>query len=232
MNKGLDITGKKFNKLIAIRYLDNKGNQNQARWLFKCECGNERIANKFYVTHGSIKNCGCFDFRSVPKKHSEETIEKMRISKWGKNNPNYKYGKIGMVGLHSFVKRRLLKPELCDMCHKVPPYDLANKGIYDRNIENWEWLCRRCHMLSDGRMINNLNRSGKKAKIRTQEEIEIRKQYWREYNRKYSIEYEKINADKIKKRKAEYRKNNLQLLRDQSKKSYYKRKEEKRLERL
>jgi len=35
---------------------------------------------------------------------------------------------------------------------EVPPHDLANKGTYDRKLKNWEWLCRKCHMIKDGRM--------------------------------------------------------------------------------
>jgi len=36
--------------------------------------------------------------------------------------------------------------------------DLANKGIYDRNPDNWEWLCRKCHMTKDGRVNMNKGR--------------------------------------------------------------------------
>lgn len=46
------------------------------------------------------------------------------------------------------------KPDLCPKCHIRPAIDLANKGIYDRNLSNWEWLCRKCHMESDGRLDN------------------------------------------------------------------------------
>ena len=42
-------------------------------------------------------------------------------------------------------------------------YDLANKGIYNRNFDNWEWLCRKCHMLSDGRLENLINANKNKV---------------------------------------------------------------------
>lgn len=34
-----------------------------------------------------------------------------------------------------------------------PTYDLANiTGNYTRDFSNWKYLCRKCHMKSDGRM--------------------------------------------------------------------------------
>lgn len=72
----------------------------------------------------------------------------------GTANGNWSGEKIGYHGLHLWVKRHLPKPEKCEDCGLVPPRDLANKGTYDRELSNWEWLCRRCHMLKDGRMKN------------------------------------------------------------------------------
>ena len=70
-------------------------------------------------------------------------------------NGNWKGDKVGYVQLHTWVKRRISKPELCFSCKDRPPLDLANiTGIYSRALDNWTWLCRRCHMLSDGRMKN------------------------------------------------------------------------------
>ena len=67
-------------------------------------------------------------------------------------NPMWKGDRVRYGALHDWVKKYLIKPELCQKCYKVPPYDLANKGIYNRNFENWEWLCRKCHMIKDGRL--------------------------------------------------------------------------------
>lgn len=88
--------------------------------------------------------------------HTEEAKQKIRTSHLDSNNAMWRGDKVGYAALHSWVKRRLVKPELCQCCDVNPPIDLANKGTYDRNLENWEWLCRRCHMIKDGR-IKNLN---------------------------------------------------------------------------
>ena len=70
-------------------------------------------------------------------------------------NGQWKGDKVKYIALHVWVKRRLKMPKCCPHCGKVGKLDLANKGIYNRNLKNWEYLCRRCHMLADGRLLNN-----------------------------------------------------------------------------
>lgn len=53
----IDITGKTYNKLTAIRFATRK--KNVIHWLFKCECGNEKVLNKYRVTSGYTRSCGC-----------------------------------------------------------------------------------------------------------------------------------------------------------------------------
>ncbi len=74
---------------------------------------------------------------------------------YGSKVPSWKGDKVGYCGIHEWIRRRYLKPELCECCKKKPPYDLANKsGKYKRDLDDWEWLCRRCHMTKDGRLEN------------------------------------------------------------------------------
>lgn len=56
--RNVDITGKKFNNLTAIRYDHKEGHHHY--WLFKCDCGAEKIIKKDHVVCGRIKSCGCF----------------------------------------------------------------------------------------------------------------------------------------------------------------------------
>lgn len=70
----------------------------------------------------------------------------------GRLHPNWK-DNIGNRELHRWVRRHLKQPELCQSCNSNKSFDLANvTGIYERDFHNWRYLCRRCHMLSDGRM--------------------------------------------------------------------------------
>src|SRR3990167_9071587 len=97
------------------------------------------------------------------KKHSKETKEKMSLAHKGKPNFSrrnekhsmWKGDEVGYHSLHSWIKRRKIKPKFCEQCKKKPPYDLANiSQEYKRDINDFKWLCRRWHMIEDGRMKN------------------------------------------------------------------------------
>lgn len=94
------------------------------------------------------------------KKHKEETKKKIAISRLAEKNPMWKGEDVGYDGVHHWVKYRLHKPDFCEKCKERPAIDLANKsGKYKRDLNDWEWLCRKCHMEDDGR-INNLRNQG------------------------------------------------------------------------
>ena len=52
-----NIKNQKFNKLTAIKYI--KFFKRRTYWLFKCDCGNNKIINKYKVKSGHTKSCGC-----------------------------------------------------------------------------------------------------------------------------------------------------------------------------
>jgi hypothetical protein len=63
-------------------------------------------------------------------------------------NPSMEYN-----NLHSWIKRRLKKPDTCQNCKSKKSLDLANKsGNYLKELSDWWYICRKCHMDSDGRM--------------------------------------------------------------------------------
>lgn len=72
--------------------------------------------------------------------------------KYNENNNQWKGDDVGMKALHDWIRRRKLKPNLCECCKKRKPKDLANiSGKYKRDVNDFEWLCRKCHMEKDGR---------------------------------------------------------------------------------
>lgn len=84
---------------------------------------------------------------------SRENRLKQSLAKRAEKNPNWLGDEIKSISaLHNWVRRRIPKPEYCELCGIVPPRDLANKGRYIRDLDQWEWLCRRCHMTKDGRL--------------------------------------------------------------------------------
>lgn len=76
-------------------------------------------------------------------------------------NGRWKGEGVGYNALHRWIKNRKTKIELCETCKIKKAIDLANiSGEYKRDINDFRWLCRRCHMSEDGR-INNLYRKRK-----------------------------------------------------------------------
>jgi len=77
-------------------------------------------------------------------------------SKIGIKNPQWKGDDVGYEALHEYIKFRFPKPDHCEFCFKVNKnLDLANiSQKYNRDLSDWEWLCRSCHMKKDGRIRN------------------------------------------------------------------------------
>lgn len=67
MGKKIDITGKRFGKLTAIKF-DHSRKQNCGSsvqyWLFKCDCGKEKVIQRCGVVRGRIVSCGCQQHRT------------------------------------------------------------------------------------------------------------------------------------------------------------------------
>ena len=94
-----------------------------------------------------------------------ETKRKIGLANSGPKNGMWKGDDVGYNVLHAYIKRNKPKPEFCEHCKKRKPFDLANiSGGYKRDINDFEWLCRKCHMEEDGRM-KNLKKNHKRREI-------------------------------------------------------------------
>ena len=80
------------------------------------------------------------------------------FSKRGELNPMWKGAlPILKTTLHEYVINHIGTPKVCVDCGSTENIDLANKsGKYLRDFFDWDWLCRHCHMIKDGR-LNNLH---------------------------------------------------------------------------
>jgi hypothetical protein len=113
------------------------------------------MSNKGYKQ--SKKHKRNLSIAHLGKKPTRETIKKLKNSCKGINlcekNGMWKGNKVKLRGLHRWIERRKPKPKLCEICNKRKPYDLANiSGKYKRDINDYKWKCRRCHMNEDGRI--------------------------------------------------------------------------------
>ena len=54
----IDLTGKRFGKLVVIKRSHNE-RERHAKWICKCDCGNEHIASSNSLRSGGVRSCGC-----------------------------------------------------------------------------------------------------------------------------------------------------------------------------
>lgn len=59
MAKYKDITGQRYNMLTAVRHVG------RGIWLFRCDCGAERIIQRSVVERGLVKSCGCRKIKDI-----------------------------------------------------------------------------------------------------------------------------------------------------------------------
>lgn len=107
--KHIDVTGEKYHMLTAIRYVGTDDNH-ASYWLFRCNCGHEKIIalNSVRKKSGYVSSCGCLDRQAHQENPNHKThgmcgTRIYRIWKAMKNrcnNPNSndyeRYGRRGI----------------------------------------------------------------------------------------------------------------------------------------
>jgi hypothetical protein len=155
--KGKDITGKKFNRLTAIKPTNKPDKFPGIIWELKCDCGKIVYKRMATVISGHTKSCGCW---------KEESF-KERIT--GKNQYNWKGDGANYFTKHAWMTRWYGQPKICEHCgtNESKKYEWANiSGKYKRERSDWIRLCSKCHHSFD-------NISIKSWETRRKKELEI-----------------------------------------------------------
>lgn len=76
--KRLNITGKRFGKLVAIKTIGKNKNGGYL-WQCKCDCGNEIIANVGNLKNGHTKSCGCLRGDRCKMNFTKHGLEHTRL---------------------------------------------------------------------------------------------------------------------------------------------------------
>lgn len=119
--------------------------------------------------------CGCGKLRTVTDKRGRKREYthghgmrgrkysiRNREQKMNEKNSQWRGNAVGYTALHSWIRRKLKEPVSCPKCSEKSKLDLANiSQKYKRDLGDWEWLCRRCHMKKDGRLsrLPDLNKN-------------------------------------------------------------------------
>ena len=122
--------------------------------IVKCKFCSKRILDK----PSKLKNrkfCSSSCSSKGRKKiiYTLERNRKIGLSKMGDKNHMWNGDNVGYNTLHEWIRRHKKKRILCECCNIQNSFDLANiSGDYKRDINDFEWLCRSCHMKKDGRL--------------------------------------------------------------------------------
>ncbi len=74
----VDLTGRRFGRLIVIRRVNNGKSKNR-RWLCLCDCGNEKIIYGSSLPSGRTKSCGCLQKELVRKRFTKHGHSKNKL---------------------------------------------------------------------------------------------------------------------------------------------------------
>ena len=115
--------------------------------MIRCKCGKMTIK-------GRCKSCSNRDRKGEYGYNGK--------NKLAEKNPMWKGDSVGYFALHEFIRNNKPKVELCENCNKNKPFDVANiSGEYKRDVNDFKWLCRACHMKEDDR-LNKLHKGNEK----------------------------------------------------------------------
>lgn len=85
--------------------------------------------------------------------------------KKGENNSNWRNDKVGNRALHLWIKRHKPKSMICEVCQQEKPLEAANiSGEYKRDVNDFKWLCRKCHFYFD-EQLDRLLEVGRKTRF-------------------------------------------------------------------
>ena len=137
MQKVKDLTNQKFNHLTAIKHV-GKDNNNKSLWLFKCDCGNEKVIRGTNVTSGVVKSCGCM-MRGSNIECQREKLREITKNNQGRTlrlrNKPYSNNKTGYNGI-SIDNNRPNNKYICNICYNKKKYYKSFKKLDEAR----EWI--------------------------------------------------------------------------------------------
>lgn len=189
MTRAVDITGKRFGRLVAISFEPAK-NGSYGLWLFRCDCGKEKRLRTGNVLGGRTVSCGCVH-KEKHRRYGEATMNSCYANHRGR-------GKVKGIGfLPKDVWEAVVKMP-CTYCggidtknitarrksarYKIPEKDLHLWEIQINGVdrvdsslgytaENCVPCCKVCNIMknsmSESAFVEHVRRIGENFRIKT-----------------------------------------------------------------
>ena len=164
MRKQIIKAGDKFNKLTAIKF-SHKGKGYRKYWLFKCDCGNEKVIYVNNVKSGHAKSCGCSLKENCGRTITHGMARTKSYSSWeamknrclNKNNSAYKnYGGRGIKICPEWLGKDGIKNFYEDMGERPENKFLDrinNNGNYEPTNCKWSTMKEQQNNRSNNHLI-------------------------------------------------------------------------------
>lgn len=89
----------------------------------------------------SLRNPTETNIISLNKPEIRSKISKNKMKKWNE---------INLKSKHRRMKKLKKDNKLCEICDSMKDLEMSNKDhTYKEDINNWQWLCHKCHIEFD-----------------------------------------------------------------------------------
>ena len=164
MPKFIDLTGKRFGRLIVLRYVD-KDTQRNSRWLCMCDCNKEKVVRGNNLKSGVTKSCGCLSIEKTKQRSTKHghymsiTYQSWECMNQRCNNLNYKqYKDYGGRGIKICARWKNFSNFLEDMgerpTNKYSLDRIDNDGNYCKENCRWATRTEQQRNRQDNRLIS------------------------------------------------------------------------------
>lgn len=65
MQRLIDLTGKKFGRLVVIKEIKKRSKSGKVLWKCLCDCGNYSVVRSYDLKSGGTKSCGCYNLDRI-----------------------------------------------------------------------------------------------------------------------------------------------------------------------
>ena len=195
MGNYIDITGKKFNRLTAIKKIENPFSK-KARWLCKCDCGNFTEVLGDNLRNGNVKSCGCLISDNNRKRATHRKSNSRLYNIWRNMKArcncktNLRYKDYGARGISIYNEWKTFE----NFCKWAILNGYKDNLTIDRIDVNGNYEPSNCRWVSLSKQAYNKRDS---LIITINGEQKCLAEICKEYNVKYTTIYRRITIGKM-----------------------------------